>query len=99
MTIKDILLKYDKLTGGSNEKTIKKLNKKEQMNDEIREIQRLLHKTYEEVIRDYIKDQQFLDDLNALLTSDEKNYYYMLGFDEQNNFINVMKTSKGNQRH
>ena len=56
-------------------------------------------KTYEEVIRDYIKDQQFLDDLNALLTSDEKNYYYMLGFDEQNNFINVMKTSKGNQRH
>ena len=69
------------------------------MNYEIREIQRLLHKTYEEVIRDYIKDQQFLDDLNALLTSDEKNYYYMLGFDEQNNFINVMKTSKGNQRH
>ena len=99
MTIKDILLKYDKLTGGSNEKTIMKLNKKDKTNYEIKAIQRLLHKTYEEVIRDYIKDQQFLDDLNALLTSDEKNYYYMLGFDEQNNFINVMKTSKGNQRH
>lgn len=99
MTIKDILLKYDKLTGGSNEKTIMKLNKKDQTNYEIKAIQRLLHKTYEEVIRDYINDQQFLDDLNALSTSDEKNYYYMLGFDEQNNFINVMKTSKGNQRH
>lgn len=99
MTIKDILLKYDKLTGGSNEKTIMKLNKKDQANYEIKAIQRLLHKTYEEVIRDYVNDQQFLDDLNALSTSDERNYYYMLGFDEQNNFINVMKTSKGNQRH
>ena len=99
MTIKDILLKYDKLTGGSNEKTIMKLNKKDQTNYEIKAIQRLLHKTYEEVIRDYVNDQQFLDDLNALSTSDERNYYYMLGFDEQNNFINVMKTSKGNQRH
>ena len=99
MTIKDILLKYDKLTGGSNEKTIMKLNKKDQTNYEIKAIQRLLHKTYEEVIRDYINDQQFLDDLYGLSTSDERNYYYMLGFDEQNNFINVMKTSKGNQRH
>ena len=99
MTIKDILLKYDKLTGGSNEKTIMKLNKKDQTNYEIKSIQRLLHKTYEEVIRDYINDQQFLDDLYGLSTSDERNYYYMLGFDEQNNFINVMKTSKGNQRH
>ena len=99
MTIKDILLKYDKLTGGSNEKTIMKLNKKDQTNYEIKAIQRILHKTYEEVIRDYINDQQFLDDLYGLSTSDERNYYYMLGFDEQNNFINVMKTSKGNQRH
>lgn len=99
MTIKEILLKYDKLTGGTNEKTIKKLEKKDKTKDDIRAIQRLLNKKYEEAIRDYMNDQQFIDDLNALETSNEKNAFYILGMDEQNNFINVMKTSKGNQKH